>query len=109
MWAARKEKISRRVNQRTHAGREIQSESAYKMALIDHRFSPDGPQRPPTDSQSNGPARPPRSDAAAAQVAGGAGVFSEHPALAAVTTREVGVVCRRLGRLGVAPRLLEAV
>ncbi len=37
------------------------------------------------------------SEAAAAQVTGGAAVFGQHPPLAAVTTREVGIICRRLG------------
>src|SRR5207247_5502659 len=49
------------------------------------------------------------SEAAAAQVAGGAAVFSQHPSLATVTTGEVGVICRRLGCCRVASGFLEAV
>src|SRR5207237_6533648 len=86
----RKKKFAASQSETTR-GREIQSESPYKMGLIDHRFSPDGLRSPPGDRNSTGSVRPARSDATAAQVAGGAAVFGQHPPLAAVTTREVGV------------------
>jgi len=51
----------------------------------------------------------PRSDAPSAQIPGGAVVFGQHPAFAAVTAREVCVVCRGLRRSRMASGFLQPV